>query len=70
MLKKFKMLSVNQINAQIKLCEMWKSVHIVNYPIKTCMLQRSETSMNTRAVGSGALVEVKTVGYESKNFLK
>ena len=69
MLKKFKMLSVNQINAQIKLCEMWKSVHIVNYPIKTCMLQRSETSMNTRAVGSGALVEVRQSAMSQRTFL-
>ena len=35
MLKKLNMLSVNQINAQIKLIEMWKSTNIPNYPIKT-----------------------------------
>ena len=29
MLVKFKILSVNQMNAQIKLTEMWKSIHIV-----------------------------------------
>ena len=25
--------SINQINAQIKLAEMWKALNIVNYPI-------------------------------------
>ena len=34
LLKKNKMLSVNQTNAQIKLLEMWKSVHHPNYPNK------------------------------------
>ena len=42
MLLKFKIKSVNQINAQIKLNEMWKSVNIVNYPIKTNVLARVE----------------------------
>ena len=28
-----KMLSVNQINAQVKLTEMWKASNVVNYPI-------------------------------------
>ena len=28
------MLSVNQINAQLKLTEMWKAKHVPNYPIK------------------------------------
>ena len=29
-----KMISVNQINAQIKLTEMWKASNMKNYPIK------------------------------------
>ena len=33
MLVKFKMLSVNQMMAQIKLIEMWKTTHVANYPI-------------------------------------
>ena len=69
MLKKFNMLSVNQMNAQIKLSEMWKSVHINNYPIKTAMIQRSEDSMNTRAVSTGVLVEARLSGLSQKTFL-
>ena len=39
MLVKFKILSVNQMNAQIKLSEMWKSINIENYPLKTELLE-------------------------------
>ena len=28
------MLSANQINTQIKLCDMWKANNLENYPIK------------------------------------
>ena len=34
MLEELKMLSVNQMAAQIKLTEMWKATHIAEYPIK------------------------------------
>ena len=39
-----KMLSVNQINAQIKLTEMWKASNMKNYPIK---LEKKSQLMNT-----------------------
>ena len=32
--KETKLLSVNQINAQIKLVEVWKSLNLKNYPIQ------------------------------------
>jgi hypothetical protein len=34
MLNKFKLLSVNQLSAQIKLKEVWKSLNCPNYPTK------------------------------------
>ena len=34
MLEKFKAVSVNQLNAQIKLLEIWTSLNIVDYPLK------------------------------------
>ena len=34
MLEKFDLLSVNQLSAQIKLREVWKSLNCENYPIK------------------------------------
>ena len=34
LLENFKMLAVNQLNAQIKLLEMWKAINVVNYPLE------------------------------------
>ena len=36
--------SVNQLNAQIKITEIWKAVHVENYPIevKKYKLEREE----------------------------
>ena len=34
LLKNINMLSVNQINAQVKLTEMWKAHNVENYPLK------------------------------------
>ena len=34
MLEKFQMLSVNQMNAQIKLRKLWKAENVDNYPLK------------------------------------
>jgi hypothetical protein len=34
MLDRFNLLSVNQLAAQIKLTEVWKSINIENYPIQ------------------------------------
>ena len=59
LLTKLNMLSVNQINAQIKLTEMWKSIHITNYPIKSAMIQRNDDVVSTRAISSGLLKEAK-----------
>ena len=33
-LKDLKMLSVNQLNAQIKITEIWKAMHDPNHPLK------------------------------------
>ena len=59
LLSKFNLLSVNQMNAQIKLTEIWKSVYVNNYSIKTSMLQRGSDAVNTRAMSHGVLKEAK-----------
>ena len=59
LLVKFKFLSVNQMNAQIKLTEMWKSIHIVNYPTKTELIVDYTEGTNTRSRNSGLLKEEK-----------
>ena len=62
-------LSVNQMNAQIKLNEMWKSVHVPMYPTKTSTIARSE-DVSTRAVPAGILKENKTTNTSQRTFLK
>ena len=69
MLTKFNLLSANQINAQIKLTEMWKSVSIANYPIKTLTLQRSDDVMTTRAASIGTLQEARITTKSERTFL-
>ena len=69
MLTSMNMISVNQINAQIKICEMWKSSHIPNYPIKTEPLQRSVEVANTRVVSLGHLKEGKLTNASQNFFL-
>ena len=51
------MLSVNQINAQVKILEMWKATHIDSYPIKTEQKSESADKINTRVVSSGNLIK-------------
>ena len=49
LLAKFNMLSVNQINTQIKLSEMWTAVKDIDHPF---MLEKKETGFNARAMRS------------------
>ena len=69
MLTSLGMLSVNQINAQIKICEMWKSTRIPKYPIKTELIQRPADVANTRAVSLGELKEGKLSNASQRTFL-
>ena len=50
-------LSVNQINAQIKLSEVWKAVNVINYPIKLTKKVASTNKITTCAVTNGELCE-------------
>ena len=51
------MLSVNHINAQVKLTEMWKMDNIKDYPMQIKRLETLNGARTTRAVTSGTLVE-------------
>ena len=44
-----KMLSINQINAQVKLTEMWKAMNIEDYPIKGEIQVANEENRTTFA---------------------
>ena len=69
MLLKLKIKSVNQINAQIKLNEMWKSVNIVNYQIKTNVLARIEDVAQSRAVTNCQLKEAPITNASQISFI-
>ena len=57
MLDKFKMLSVKQMNAQIKLTEMWKAEKVINYPLKFAKKTNLDEARTTRLITSGQLKE-------------
>ena len=63
------MTSVNQINAQIKLNEMWKSTHVNKYSVKTDSVTRSSEVSITRAVSAGQLKEVLLSNSSQRTFL-
>ena len=57
LLTQMNMMSVNQINAQIKIQEIWKALHVENYPIKVERLSSNGNGTTTRACTRGKLVE-------------
>ena len=56
-LTKNDILSVNQLNAQIKLLDMWKASNIEKYPTKLKKVTANDGRATTRAVTSGNLME-------------
>ena len=66
LLTKFNMMSVNQINAQIKLSEMWKAVNVEDHPFN---LDRKESGPNIRSMRSitNEMLPVKSFSELSKN---
>ena len=58
LLTKFGMLSVNQLNAQVKLVEMWKAINVDDYPLKVEQQARNEEGVSTRADTTGKPIEI------------
>ena len=58
LLDNFNMLSVNQLNAQIKLQEMWKALNIVDYPLSIELQTLNSMGVSTRAAVKGRPIEV------------
>ena len=61
MLERNNMLSINQMNAQVKLTEMWKAVNYNNYPLNIGQLQPAENGRSSRGVTTGKLTEPLTL---------
>ena len=56
------MLSVNQVNAQVKLTEIWKSINDYKYPIQSQKLNYNTEARSTRASNRGDLkIEASTL---------
>ena len=49
LLKKFKMLSINQLNAKAKLLEVWKALTVNNYPLSIKKQSGNHSGASTRA---------------------
>ena len=61
-LAKLNMLSANQINAQVKLIEIWKARNVENYPIHCQKIKYDQDTRTTRASKRGDLItEASTV---------
>ena len=55
-----KMLSINQLQAQIKLMEMWKSKHNDNYSLKIDTLKQTEIGITTKGVTNDNFKHINT----------
>ena len=58
MLKKFNMLSANQLNASVKLLEVWKALNLENYPLSINRQQNRTEGVNNRADMTRRPVEI------------
>ena len=56
--EKFGFLSVNQMNAQVKLLEIWKATRVEDYPLQVKHQSVPEVGTHTRAATSGKIIEV------------
>ena len=52
------MSSINQLNAKIKLTEMWKTFNILDYPTKVDMPVFNKNKTITRTVPNGKILEL------------
>ena len=58
MLDKFGILSINQLNAQVKLLEIWKALNLEDYPLQIKLQSAPPTGMTTRADSKGKAIEI------------
>ena len=68
-LNKHNINSVNQMNAQIKLLDIWKAANIINHPTKLEKMTACENMVTTRAIMKGNLVEKGVIKVTKNTFL-
>ena len=69
MLDKLKMLSVDQMNAQIKLTEMWKAEKVSNCPLKFVKETNLDEARTTRSISSFQLKETGKTNLLQSTFI-
>ena len=68
--KKNNLLSVNQLNCQIKLTEVWKSINTLNYPLQWDVKKiPTDGSRTTRSTDNVTINEIKHSSHFSTTFL-
>ena len=68
LLENLKMKSVNQINCQIKLLEIWKSLNFADHPLKLRKTERLNDTIIIRACTNGRLIEDSKSNINNKTF--
>ena len=63
------MLSVNQINAQAKIMDLWKAIHDPDHPSKIEKMEHDPNACLTRSVANGDLKEFGKSGLVQSTFL-
>ena len=58
LLAKFGVLSINQLNAQIKLLKIWKATNVEGYPLKIKQQTAQEVGATTRASRKGQPINI------------
>ena len=58
LLEKFNMLSVNQLNAKVRLVEIWKALNVEDYPLKVELQSCNNIKVNTRADARQRPIEI------------
>ena len=69
LLENVKMLSVNQLNAKVKLQEMWKILNVEDYPIKIPLKSVHSDQVSTRAMINRTPVEKGITVLQTKTCL-
>ena len=70
MLESQKLLSVNQIVAQINLTEFWKAKHTRNYPIRIEFRAANKNRKTARGAANGRAVETGTSHKAKSTFVE
>ena len=58
LLSKFGMLSINQLNAQVKLVEIWKALYVEDYAMKINQQSSNTTRVSKKADTKGKPIEI------------